>query len=103
VVDQPGRSRCPVRTGMASARGDLVVPAKVGKKGMIKVGKGHGCPASKPWAVYNKATKHRYGCHASKAGAREQQKALYVHLPSAAAVIAVKDAMTDRARRMLGG
>jgi hypothetical protein len=64
-----------------------------------EVGRGHGCPASKPWAVYNGDTGRRYGCHRSEAGARRQQRAMGANAPHAAAAAAAQ----ARAREWLTG
>lgn len=48
------------------------------------------CPASRPWGVFtetahgsDKTVGKPHGCFPSKAAAREQQKALYTHIPAA--------------------
>src|SRR5438045_3830978 len=43
--------------------------------------KGHGCPPSRPFAVVNKSSGKREGCHPSKDAAKQQQKALYANAP----------------------
>jgi len=42
-----------------------------------KVEQGHGCPASRPWAVVKTTTGERVACHPTKASAQQQVKALY--------------------------
>lgn len=61
-----------------------------------KTGKGHGCPASKPWAVFNSDTGDVRGCHPSKKAARQQQKALYRNVPDAKAMAEIGDAQAER-------
>jgi HK97 family phage prohead protease len=42
---------------------------------------GHGCPPGRPFAVINKQSGKREGCHPSKDAAKQQQKALYANAP----------------------
>lgn len=44
-----------------------------------KVSKGHGCPASKPWAVVKETTGEKVACHATHAKAAAQVRALYAN------------------------
>ncbi|HEY5990697.1 MAG TPA: HK97 family phage prohead protease [Streptosporangiaceae bacterium] len=46
-----------------------------------KVEKGHGCPASRPWAVVKQTDGTVEGCHPTKDAAIQQQKALYAKEP----------------------
>jgi len=46
-------------------------------------GKGHGCPSSKPIAVFNKETGKVHGCHENEASAKSQLRALYASVPDA--------------------
>jgi Escherichia/Staphylococcus phage prohead protease len=57
------------------------------------VSKRDSCPASKPWAVYLKATGEvvRGGCHATREQALAHQRALYANEPSAASITAGKE------------
>jgi hypothetical protein len=41
-----------------------------------KVEKGHGCPASKPWAVVKKSNNEKIACHETKSGAEAQIRAI---------------------------
>lgn len=45
------------------------------------VEEGHGCPSGRPFAVINKQSGKREGCHPSKEAATQQQKALYANAP----------------------
>lgn len=50
------------------------------------VGKGHGCPASKPWACFNTETGAVMGCHETKDDAEAQMAALYANEPEASSM-----------------
>ncbi len=44
-----------------------------------KVARGHGCPKSKPWAVVKETTGEKIACHATRAKAAAQVRALYAN------------------------
>jgi hypothetical protein len=49
-----------------------------------KIVKNHeSCPDSKPWAVVNKDTGAKVGCHNTETSAKKQLAALYANVPDA--------------------
>lgn len=49
----------------------------------FKAEKDSSCPTNKPWAAKNSDTGKVHGCHATKAQAQDQVKALYANVPDA--------------------